>query len=72
MITRDDENATIDIEDIGVTLRTLLAHAATGYENNPKRVWKVRYKTVIIGSVRLKTNLIKKEGINADISNETA
>lgn len=67
MITRDDENATIDIEDIGVTLRTLLAHAATGYVNNPKRVWKIRYKQVIIGSVRLKTDLIKKEGLNTGV-----
>lgn len=61
MITKDIENATIDIEDIGVTLRTLLAHAAEGYKTNPKRVWKVRYKATIIGSVRLKTDFVKRE-----------
>lgn len=72
MITRDDTNATIDIEDIGVTLRTLLAHAAAGYANNPKRVWKVRYKATIIGSVRLKTNLMKKEQLDANLSNEAS
>ena len=64
MITKDIENATLEIEDIGVTLRTLLAHAASGYKQNPKRVWKVKYKGTIIGSVRLKTDLVKKEGLN--------
>jgi hypothetical protein len=66
MITRDIENATLVIEDIGVTLRTLLAHAASGYKQNPKRVWKVSYKGTIVGSVRLKTDFVKKEGLNTE------
>jgi len=56
MITIDTEMAILDIEDIGVTLRTLLAYASTGYLSNPKRIWKIRYKNTIVGSVRLKTD----------------
>lgn len=52
----DTDNAILRIEDIGVTLRSLLAYAAKGYQIKPKRTWRIVYKTVVIGSVRLKTN----------------
>jgi hypothetical protein len=54
MITTDAENATLDVPDLGITLRSLLAVAAAGYTVNPKRIWKVRYKNSIIGSIRIK------------------
>ncbi len=60
----DTENVTLKIPDIGVTLRTLLACAATGYKTTPKRVWKIIYGdgNVVIGSVRIKNqDFIKKE-----------
>ena len=59
MITQSIEEATLNITDIGVTLRTLLGCAAEGYKSNPKRVWKIRYCDTVIGSVRLKTNNLK-------------
>lgn len=54
MVTFDAEAGTIDVPDIGITLRTLLSVAAQGYKVNPRRTWKVRYKEVIIGSIRIK------------------
>lgn len=63
MITTICEDATIVVDDIGVTLRTLLAVAAEGYKTNPKRVWKVSYANVVIGSVRIRT-LPKKVAVN--------
>lgn len=64
MITTNSELGELCIEDIGVTLRTLLAYAATGYLSNPKRVWKVRYKSTVIASVRLKTDWVKKNALS--------
>lgn len=63
MVTTDIENAVLDVPDLGVTLRTLLACAAKGAKTNHKRSWKIRYKMVIIGSVRIKTTLVKQEGL---------
>ena len=64
MVTIDTENGTLKIPDIGVTLRTLLAAAATGAKTRPKRVWKVIYGdgNVMIGSVRIKLDLYKVVG----------
>lgn len=59
MITIDAVNAVLHIEDIGVTLRSLLAYAATGYKTRPKRSWKVVYKNVVIANIRLKTTMEK-------------
>lgn len=59
MITVCSDEAVLEVEDIGVTLRTLLGFAAEGFKHNPKRVWKVRYKDTIIGSVRLRTEVPK-------------
>ena len=66
----DVAEATLDIPDIGVTIRTLLACASEGYKLNPKRVWKIRYKNTIVGSVRIKTHnhvpIIPKEEENGE------
>lgn len=63
MITTDIENATLNITDIGVTLRTLLGYAATGYKENRKRKWNVVYKGVVVAAVRLKTDMVKSESL---------
>ena len=54
VVTFDLVSETIDIEDLGVTMRTLLAVANTAAKEKPKRVWKIRYKDAILGSVRIK------------------
>jgi hypothetical protein len=54
MITVDPTMEIIDVEDIGVTLRTLLAVAARAAKERPKRTWKIRYKKAILGSIRVK------------------
>ena len=51
MITCTD--GIITVEDLGVTLRTLLAVAAD-HAVQGKRVYKVSYKRVVIGSVRIR------------------
>lgn len=56
MITVDTENAILEVPDLGVTLRTMLGSAVTGYKSNPKRTWKLKYKGVIVGSVRVKND----------------
>ena len=56
MINIDSEQGILDIPDLGVTLRTMLGCAVTGYKSNPKRTWKLKYKGVVIGSVRIKTD----------------
>lgn len=52
MVMIDKEDQCLDIEDIGVTLRTLLAVAAKGYAETGKRRWQVRYRGAIIGNVQ--------------------
>lgn len=54
MITVDKEAVIIDITDPGVTIRTLLAVAATASKEVPKRTWKIRFNKAIVGSVRVK------------------
>lgn len=66
MVAIDAENGTLTVPDIGVTLRTLLACAATGAKTRPKRVWKILYGTVVIGSVRIKNDFIRKEHLDSD------
>ena len=59
-VTVDTEKCTLEIPDIGVTVRTLLAAAADGYEKNGRRKWDIVYKHVPIGSIRVKTDRIVK------------
>lgn len=56
MVTIDIEDQVMDIEDIGVTLRTLLAVAAKGYAQTNKRRWGIRYKNAVIGNVQVQSN----------------
>jgi hypothetical protein len=54
LVLVDAETAVLYVPHIGITLRTLLATAAlTGID---KRNWKISYKGVIIGSIRIKNN----------------
>jgi hypothetical protein len=52
MVKIDIQDQVMDIEDMGVTLRTLLAVAATGYALTNKRRWGIRYKNAVIGNVQ--------------------
>lgn len=56
LMTTDTVSGGIHITDIGVTLRTLLAVAAEGYKEHPKRVWRIAYgdNNEIVGSVRIR------------------
>ena len=56
MITTNVEACTLEIPDLGVTLRTMLACAVKGYKQNPKRTWKLKYMGVIVGSVKVKND----------------
>jgi len=64
MIDVDDSTHSIVIPDLGVTMRTMLAAAASGMERTNRRSWNVRYKEVVIGRVRVKNFTMK--GINHD------
>lgn len=58
-VQADIENNTLQVPDLGVTLRTLMACAASGYEVSKKRQWKLLYKGAIIGSVKIKDDHLK-------------
>lgn len=44
----------IEIEDLGVTLRTLLSCADNGCRSTGERTWGILYKGCVIGNVRVK------------------
>jgi hypothetical protein len=52
MVMIDVTDQCLDVDDIGVTLRTLLAVAAKGYAETGKRRWQIRLKGAMIGSVQ--------------------
>ena len=52
-IRYDKEKYEIYIEDIGVTMRTLLAVAAQGFAENGRRRWHVVYKNAKIAVVQV-------------------
>lgn len=54
-VTFDSTKKEIYIEDIGVTMRTLLAVAARGYGESQVRKWHIVYKGARIGLVQVKT-----------------
>lgn len=58
-VQADTENNTLQVPDLGVTLRTLMACAARGYEVSKKRQWKLLYKGAVIGSVKIKDDHLK-------------
>lgn len=53
MVKLDLNDHSISIDDIGVTIRTLLAVAATGYAETDRRKWSIKYKGVAIGNVQV-------------------
>lgn len=53
------EKKEIYIEDIGVTVRTLLAVAAQGMEDCGNRKWHIVYKDARIGIVQVKNHNLK-------------
>jgi hypothetical protein len=58
-VTFNTEKKEIYINDIGVTIRTLLAVAAQGLEDCGNRRWHVVYKDVRIGLVQVKAHSLK-------------
>lgn len=62
------QEGTITVSDTGVTFRTLLGHAGKAHSTTKRRTWKVVYKNVVIGSVRVKTTpfLQENDDGNAD------
>ena len=73
MVVINTAEGTLEVPDLGVTLRTLLGCAVTGYTSNPKRTWRVVYKCVVIGTVRIKTDGSLRVGKlkNAQIKEQT-
>ena len=64
-VTFNTEKKEIYINDIGVTIRTLLAVAAQGLEDCGNRRWHVVYKDVRIGLVQVKAHSPKTlKGVN--------
>ena len=58
-VTFNTEKKEIYINDIGVTMRTLLAVAAQGMEDCGNRKWHIVYKEVRIGLVQVKNHNLK-------------
>jgi hypothetical protein len=52
-IEHNSEKYEIYIQDLGVTMRTLLAVAAQGFAENGRRRWYVVYKNAKIGVVQV-------------------
>lgn len=59
-VTRNNELNEVHLTDLGVTLRTLLAVAAGGYEVSKRRTWTLIYKDAVIGKVRVATTGVGK------------
>ena len=58
VIVNTDKN-TLEIEDIGVTLRTLLACGAKGYATSGRRKWSVYYHGAKIAEIQIKDTHLK-------------
>jgi hypothetical protein len=64
-VTLNTERKEIYIDDIGVTMRTLLAVAAQGMEDCGNRKWHIVYKDARIGLVQVKNHSPKTlKGVN--------
>ena len=48
------ESNIIDVPDLGLTLRTLLAIADTRLKSTGHKTYRIRYKHMIIGSVKVR------------------
>jgi hypothetical protein len=53
MLQYNATDYSIDIEDLGVTLRTLLAVGAAGCKSTGRRKWDIRYKSAIIARIQV-------------------
>jgi hypothetical protein len=60
-VTYNTEKKELYIDDIGVTMRTMLAVAAKGQAECGVRRWHIVYKEVRIGMVSVKTETLKGE-----------
>jgi len=58
VIVNTDKN-TLEIQDIGVTLRTLLACGAKGYATSGRRKWSVYYHGAKIAEIQIKDTHLK-------------
>lgn len=58
-VSFNSEKKEIYIEDIGVTVRTLLAVGAKGYTESQNRKWHIVYKNARIGTIQVKTENLK-------------
>lgn len=54
MFNEPTDNEFLEIQDLGVTMRTLLARAAERLEATGRRRYKVRYKFMEIGTVNVR------------------
>ena len=54
------EKKTLTIPDLGVTMRTIMAVAASGYAETKNRSWKIIYKGAHIGTVKVKDDHLKR------------
>lgn len=54
------EKKTLTIPDLGVTMRTIMAVAASGYVETQDRSWKIIYKGAHIGTVKVKDDHLKR------------
>jgi len=64
----------IEITDLGVTLRTLLAVAAQGYQTQQRRKWSIKYKGAVIGWLQVKDDhlrLVKGKRRDVNLTPET-
>lgn len=55
MLKCNEQEHCIDIEDLGVTVRTLLAVGVSGYKACGRRRWDIRFKGAIIGKIQVST-----------------
>lgn len=53
-VTVDNENIRLVLSDMGVTMRTLLAVAASAYPETKRRRWNLVYKGALIGRIQIK------------------
>jgi hypothetical protein len=56
MVSTCLQTHSLSVPDLGVTLRTLLAVAAQGYDDTGRRAWTVRFKGAKIGTIQVKTD----------------
>ena len=56
-----EETSTLQVPDLGVTLRTLFGAATTGHAKTGKREWKLEYKGAIVGKLKVRYHKEKND-----------